>query len=407
MLQYNPELPLWGSLIESYPRVVAEIAILDLETTSRNPYKARIVEIGITIWDPDVNSQPQEWESLINPLVHIPEETIRIHKISAQDIQLAPTFTEVAEEAARLVDRRVVVGHNLPSYDKVVLNRAFQSAQIPFEIERVFDTRSIDSRKLEVIAAELGMDVSKMHSAIQDTRVCLEILQKHQVNPNDLAQGMLHRAPKFEHKTVRTVSRYQAGMAGAEYELRPISRIDELAHVEPETVYLHLLDEVLENMALSDEDWERLDDFAEQHKIVSSKREELHLEYLSQLQAAALRDHVVSEREYSILQKVSDLLEVPLSVQITAETGEVTLTEESIIVSTGSVTIDGRKWDKIELERHIRSHNFQWAGNVTKKTTLVICQEVYATTGNATRAKKYGIPRWTIEEFLSTFPPRV
>jgi DNA polymerase-3 subunit epsilon len=107
-------------------RTLAEIAILDLETTSCNPYKARIVEIGITIWDPDVNSQPQEWESLINPLVHIPEEPIRIHKISAQDIQLAPTFPEVAEEVARLVDRPFVEGHNLPSYDKVFLNRAFQ-----------------------------------------------------------------------------------------------------------------------------------------------------------------------------------------------------------------------------------------------------------------------------------------
>lgn len=107
-------------------RTLAEIAILDLETTSCNPYKARIVEICITIRDPDVDSQIHERESLINPLVRIPEEPIRIHKISAQDIQLAPTFTEVAEEVARLVDMRVVEGYKLPSYDKIVLNRAFQ-----------------------------------------------------------------------------------------------------------------------------------------------------------------------------------------------------------------------------------------------------------------------------------------
>ena len=385
---------------------MTEIAIVDLETTGKNPYTARIVEIGVIIWDPEVNSKPQEWETLVNPLVHIPEDTVQIHKISAEDVQFAPIFSEVAEEVARLVDRRVVVGHNFARYDKIVLNRAFQAAQIPFEIERVFDTLSIDPRKLELIAHDLGMDTSKMHSAIQDARACLQLIQRRGVNPNEMAQGMLHVAPKFEHKTARTVSRFQAGMEGSSYELKPISRIDELSHVEPETVYMHLLDEVLENMDLSDEDWDRLDDFAAKHKIVRSKREELHLEYLSQMQAAALRDHIVSEREWAAMKKVAELLEVPLSIEITPESGEVVLTEESIIVSTGSITLNGQKWDKIELERLIRSHNFQWASQVTKKTSLVICQEVYATTGNATKAKKYGIPRWSIEEFLEMYPPR-
>lgn len=389
-----------------YPDGMSEIAIVDVETTGRNPYTARIVEIGIIIWDPEINSKPQEWETLVNPLVHIPEDAVRVHKISAEDVQLAPTFSEVAEEVARLVDRRVVVGHNFPNYDKIVLNRAFQAAQIPFEIERIFDTRSIDHRSLEKIAHDLGMDTSKMHSAIQDARACLRLIQSNDINPHEMAKGMLHVAPKFDHKTVRTVSRFQAGMSGSSYELKPISRIDELSHVEPETVYLHLLDEVLENMDLSDTDWDRLDDFAEKHGIKRSKREELHLEYLSQMQAAALRDHIVSERELSVIEKVAELLDVPLNIDITPESGEVTLSEESIIVSTGSVTLNGQKWDKIELERLIRSHNFQWASQVTKKTSLLICQEVYATTGNATKAKKYGIPRWSIEEFLEIYPPR-
>ena len=338
-------------------------------------------------------------------MVHIPEESTKVHGISANQLQLAPTFSEVAEELARILDRRVVVGHNIRSYDLVIVNKEFRKAGIDFQIERHFDTyESLDRRALVEIGAELGFDPATMHTAAQDCRVTLSLVRQLDVDPGQRATGALHRAPRFGHETARTFSRYQAGIEPSPKPEPSISMLSELEHVDASTRYLHLLDEVLRDFELSDADWEKLDEFAETNGLYRSARDELHREYLSQLEAAALRDHVVTDEEISTIERIANLLEVPISIELSQEENRAELSPDSIIVSSGSMTIGEVSWGKDELKAAIEHHGFQWRKSVTKKTTLLICQELHATTQNVLKAKKYRIPRMTIEDFLLRYP---
>ena len=384
---------------------MAEVAFLDLETTSRFPWEARIVEIAVIIWDPEVDSKPQEWETLVNPMVHIPEESTKVHGISGSDLQLAPAFPEIAEEFARLLDRRVVVGHNIRAFDIRIANKEFQKANIDFQIERYFDTyESLDRRALDRISSELGFDTASLHTAASDCRVTLELVRKHGIDPGEHAAGALHRAPRFNHRTARTFSRYQAGLTDFPKSELSLSMLNELEHIDAPTRYLHLFDEVLRDLKMSDSDWEKLDAFAEANGLYRSARDELHREYLSQLEASALRDHVVSEEEIQTISTVAEQLEIPLSIQLSQTENKAELSIGATVVSSGSATIGGVSWGKEELKGVIEHHGFNWHKSVTKKTTLLICQELHATTQNVMKAKKYGIPRMTIEDFLQRYP---
>ena len=117
-----------------------------------------------------------------------------------------------------------------------------------------------------------------------------------------------------------------------------------------------------------------------------------------------MRDHVVSAEEIQTISTVAEQLEIPLSIELSQKENTAELTNGAIVVSSGSATIAGVSWGKEELKWAIEHHGFNWNKSVTKKTTLLVCQELHATTQNVMKAKKYGIPRITIEDFLQRYP---
>lgn len=160
---------------------MAYIAI-DLETTSLNPRKARIVQLGVVLLDKDMVQQAA-WNQLINPGCPIPGEATARHGLTTADVQGEATFDKVAGRLRDLVLKRVVIGYNV-GYDLMVLHREFRLAGlsgIPPNMP-VLDAYKIFCRQhprtLEAaLQTYCGIKHPRPHDALQDILATLQVLR--------------------------------------------------------------------------------------------------------------------------------------------------------------------------------------------------------------------------------------
>lgn len=84
---------------------------LDIETTSLDPEKGEVLEIGAVRFNEE--KVLDEWETLVNPQEKIPTIIKAITGITEQDIKEAPTLEEVKEKIRGFVSKEPIVGHNI------------------------------------------------------------------------------------------------------------------------------------------------------------------------------------------------------------------------------------------------------------------------------------------------------
>lgn len=169
--------------------VSCAIALIDVETTGRDPNTDRIVELGIAIGKDGVIIDRKSW--LVNPGRPIPDEAREVHGISDDMVKDAPTFAAVARE---IVD---VLAGAIPGAYNAEFDRGFLLA----ELERAGVERSalpaslqksvswIDplvwarelhkfekGRSLGDVAARLGIALDTAHRATNDAEAALSVL---------------------------------------------------------------------------------------------------------------------------------------------------------------------------------------------------------------------------------------
>ena len=165
------------SLIQLLPDGSDGFAVFDLETTSKSTTSARIVEIAIVLIDRD-GTVEEEWHSLVNPGERIPNSTI--HGINDNMAQQAPLFRELAPLIARKLANRVLVAHNLRSYDLPILQLHFE--EIPglrLHLGDGIDTMPNPRQKLQLLCNDHGISFSETdaHTAIGDSRGLAALLK--------------------------------------------------------------------------------------------------------------------------------------------------------------------------------------------------------------------------------------
>lgn len=95
-----------------------KIFTFDLESTGLNVAISRIVEIAL--YCPD-NETPS-FESLINPSVEIPRDTINIHGITNEMVKDAPGFVEAFKKMKSICGEEcVLIAHNGDRFDEPML----------------------------------------------------------------------------------------------------------------------------------------------------------------------------------------------------------------------------------------------------------------------------------------------
>lgn len=186
------------------------ICFFDLETTGIQVSKDRIVEISILKVFPNGNKESKTW--LVNPEMHIPEETTAVHGITNEKVANEPTFKELAPTIYQMVKDSDLAGFNSDRFDIPLLAEEMLRAEIDFDMKNTVtvDVQTIFHKKEQRTLSAgykfyCGKDLDGAHSAAVDTNATYEIL---------LAQ--LERYPDLENN-IKDLSEFSTRKKSADF----------------------------------------------------------------------------------------------------------------------------------------------------------------------------------------------
>jgi len=158
------------------------LAFFDLETTGTNLQNDRIVEISVVKIFPDGEREVKT--RLINPEMHIPEESSAIHGIRDEDVKDAPNFRQVSKNLFIYLEGCDLGGYNIAKFDVPMLMKEFSRAGMNFTIEdrKIIDAYTIfcklEPRNLKAAYKYFcSKDLENAHSSQADTLATVDIFE--------------------------------------------------------------------------------------------------------------------------------------------------------------------------------------------------------------------------------------
>ena len=158
------------------------LVVFDIESTGTYPRKDRIIELAAIKVNPDGTEERRCW--LLNPTVHIPDETTAIHGISDDVVKDCPTFADKAEEIFRFFDGCDLSGFNADRFDIPCLEEEFARTGRAFapsqrrhiDVQRIY--HRMERRDLSAaVKFYLGREHEVAHGAEADAEATLEVLR--------------------------------------------------------------------------------------------------------------------------------------------------------------------------------------------------------------------------------------
>jgi len=366
-------------------------AVVDIETTGFGK-SDRVVEAAVVLLDRDNFNIVDEFESLVNPLRDI--GAIHVHGITASMVEAAPTFDELASYIAMLLGNNILVAHNLP-FDARFLRQEFARTSIEVDLGQGVDTLSLTGERLEAACQRFGIRHDSQHRALDDARVTAELFR---IVGSEFDGCRPVVASSSYSGFPRSLSRPSPFLGSTAHKA---TRMPTSAPLE--MAYLDTLDRFLVDRFLDDEERCALNDFAEELGISPILRMQLHLDYLMVVIGAAQRDGVITEGENRDLIELAACLGINESVvpKIT-EIAKPTKLDGMRVCFTGSGSIGGQPMERRDLEALAAARGLQPVASVTKKgCDLVIAADPSSASGKAKKARDWGIPVISIEDFLT------
>jgi DNA polymerase-3 subunit epsilon len=157
------------------------LAIVDLETKGADPTRDRITEIAILITEGD--QLIEQWSSLVNPGMPIPERIQSLIGITDEMVENAPKFSEIADFVAEKLADAVFVAHNA-RFDYNFLRAAYEREASHWEspvLCSVKFSRALDPEfarhGLDALIERYGYHIESRHRALDDARIVWQFLQ--------------------------------------------------------------------------------------------------------------------------------------------------------------------------------------------------------------------------------------
>jgi DNA polymerase-3 subunit epsilon len=139
------------------------VAFIDVETTGTTSTHDRITEIGIVrVQDGEL---VDEWSTLVNPEIPIPEEIQALTGITHAMVREAPTFSRIRREVFERLDGHLFVAHNA-RFDYGFIKNEFRRHEMPFTADVLCTVRL--SRRLYPHAVGHGLDAIIERHGLQD-----------------------------------------------------------------------------------------------------------------------------------------------------------------------------------------------------------------------------------------------
>lgn len=156
---------------------------IDCETTGLDPKNDRIIEVAVVRFTLD--QVLAQFESLIDPQMLIPEESIAIHHISNEMVQGKPTIDKVLPEIISLIGKHIIVGHGVGFDIELIANAADRHGiQHTLRSARTFDTLRLarlygesPTNSLEMLRKHFNIEEEGAHRAMSDVTVNCEVFR--------------------------------------------------------------------------------------------------------------------------------------------------------------------------------------------------------------------------------------
>ncbi|MGW0906213.1 TerD family protein [Streptomyces sp. NPDC002853] len=158
-----------------------EWALVDVETSGLVARRDRVLSLAVVTIGAD-GEQTGEFSTLFNP--GCDPGPVEVHGLTAERLQGAPTFDQVAVRIGAMLQGRVLVAHNA-QFDYEFLAYEFARARLWLPVSQRLCTLTLnrqvdpptDDMKLGTLAAHYGISQQQAHDALDDTRVLAGILR--------------------------------------------------------------------------------------------------------------------------------------------------------------------------------------------------------------------------------------
>ena len=171
-----------AAVANATPLIALDAIVIDTETTSVDPGKARIVEFAAVRMTVGKLDEQASFQRLVRPDEPIPAAATRIHGIDEVAVAGAPTFAQVWPECQREIGDSVLIGHSV-GFDLAVIMRECKRIGVAWHPPISLDTRllaqiaapRLAGDSLEKLAAWLGVAMGRRHSALGDAETTARI----------------------------------------------------------------------------------------------------------------------------------------------------------------------------------------------------------------------------------------
>lgn len=150
---------------------------IDCETTGLDAKNDKVIEVAVVVFDLEKDSEA--FESLIDPQMVIPEESIKIHHITDEMVAGKPVLADVLPQILKMIGQHPIVGHGV-EFDIAVLALAAEKAGIPHHLSsnKVIDTLRMARlygespvNSLLQLGKHFNIEVEGTHRAMTDVMI--------------------------------------------------------------------------------------------------------------------------------------------------------------------------------------------------------------------------------------------
>lgn len=361
----------------------------------------RIVEIAVVVLDPITWETADEFDTLINPERDV--GPVGVHGITATMVEAAPLFSEVAYTLSRRLHGAILVAHNL-AFDGRMLRLEFDRLGAGFYLGEGLCTLRATREKLIAACQRHGICLDSQHRALSDARATATLAARMLDYEASLqaawpaAVGQVNPAPGIRTLRRETVDGSISEMARVVSLSRYPSADEKLLQ------YLDALDWVLDDGHIDEQESAAMAELAASLGISGRQRDQAHRAYLGSIIAAAERDGIVTESEHLLVTRIADNLgirdlPIPEVTDLPAGSG---FRADMRICFTGSAVLPGVPITRDFLEATAAQAGMQPVRSVTKKNCdVLVAADASSQSGKARKARQYGMPVASVEEFLS------
>lgn len=375
--------------------------VVDTETTGVYP-SDRIVELAIVTVSLD-GKILEVFDTLINPCRDV--SCSHIHGITASMVRDAPTFDEVAGDVAVRLHGACFVAHNLP-FDRRMLVNEFDKLGEQLVVVNGIDTYEASGCRLPEACSQFGISLAGQHRALADAMAAAELFRL-------LADRCRTGSPIAAPIRLRPAGKVLCREHTAPVQLPEAPLITYLASRLPvhglavrSQEYLELVGRAVADLHLDRDERDELRTFAAELGLTDAEVAQAHRRYVNELTDAAIEDEVVTDEEYDMLVRVAAALDVDQdAVERRIRRYRVAETESVLQPGMEVVFTGGHpSYSREELQQLAADRGLVPAGNVTRNTSVVFAADPETNSGKAAKARRYGIPIVSIDEFLNSRP---